>query len=333
LPKEELHSHFAIGNPKYVALLEGHFILYFSRRGMLCCLHERVRPMKERIQKILAAQGIASRRAVEEMVVDGRITVNGKTVYALPVMIDPSKDKVTVDGEPVKLKKQHEGKEDRIYILMHKPKNVFCTNVAQGVQKRAIDLLPPNFPRVYPVGRLDHDSRGLLLLTNDGDLTNKLTHPKFGVPKTYRAAVDGTVSPATLEKLKTGVWLAEPGKGGFKTGRSSIRIIHKDRESTVLEISIREGRNRQVRRMMSQVGHKVRDLMRIKMGPLELKGLAVGQFRPLTFGELKSLQQAPEKEREAMEDFRKRANAREARTDKPAETKPVSRPAPARRKR
>lgn len=268
--------------------------------------------MKERIQKILAAQGIASRRTIEEMVVDGRITVNGKTVYALPVMIDPVKDKITVDGEPVKLKKSRDAQEDRIYILMHKPKNVYCTNVAQGVQKRAIDLLPPNFPRVYPVGRLDHESRGLLLLTNDGDLTNKLTHAKYGVPKTYRATVDGIVSPQTLEKLKSGVWLADPGKGGFKTGRSSITVVHRERQSTTLEITIRESRNRQVRRMMSQVGHKVRDLVRIKMGPLELKGLAVGQFRPLTHGELKALQQAPEKERHLMEEYRKRVNAREA---------------------
>jgi len=266
--------------------------------------------MKERIQKVLATQGIASRRAIEEMVVEGRITVNGKTVFTLPVMIDAAKDKITIDGETIKLKKPREDSRDRIYILMHKPKNVFCTNVAQGAQRRAIDLLPANFPRVYPVGRLDHDSRGLLLLTNDGDLTNKLTHPRYGVPKTYRATLDGVITPETLTKLKTGVWLAEPGVGGFKTGRSTIKVVHKDKMSTVLEISIREGRNRQVRRMMSGVGHKVRDLLRIKMGPIELKGLAVGQFRPLTHGELRALQQAPEKERKALEEFKQRAKTR-----------------------
>ena len=157
--------------------------------------------MKERIQKLLAGAGVASRRNVEEMVRQGRITVNGEIVTDLPILIDPQEDKVTADGEPVKLgnKQSHR----RLYILLNKPKNVYSTNVAQGEQMRAIDLLPPNLPeRVYPVGRLDAGATGLLLLTNDGELTNQLTHPRYGVAKTYRATVAGFVDDQTLAGLK-----------------------------------------------------------------------------------------------------------------------------------
>jgi 23S rRNA pseudouridine2605 synthase len=255
--------------------------------------------MKERIQKVLANAGVASRRNVEEMVLQGRIEVNGRTVRELPVLVDVEKDKVDVDGERVKLGTPKT--EKRVYFVMNKPKGVYSTNVAQGEQTRAIDLLPSNLgARVYPVGRLDAESKGLLLLTNDGDLTNQLTHPRYGVAKTYRAVVDGYIQAETLGELEKGMWLADKGGKGFKTGRSHIRIAHRSRESTVLEITIREGRNRQVRRMLAKLGHKVRDLMRVKMGPLTLHGLAPGQFRALTpreVRELKALGQAKVKQR------------------------------------
>jgi len=158
---------------------------------------------------------------------------------------------------------------------MNKPRGVYSTNVAQGAQTRAIDLLPPDFAaRVYPVGRLDAESKGLLLLTNDGDLTNRLTHPRYGVPKTYRAVIDGFVDPRTVQELEKGVWMADKSGQGFKTGRSQIKIAKRSRDRSTLEITVREGRNRQVRRMLANLGHKVRDLTRIKMGPLTLKGLA-----------------------------------------------------------
>src|SRR5688572_19081137 len=132
--------------------------------------------MKERIQKVLGNAGVASRRAIEEMVLEGRVSVNGRTVTKLPILVDPEKDKVEVDGELIKLKAPQLSR--RFYILLNKPKDVYSTNVAQGAQVRAIDLLPREFQaRVYPVGRLDAESKGLLLLTNDGDLTNRLTHP------------------------------------------------------------------------------------------------------------------------------------------------------------
>jgi 23S rRNA pseudouridine2605 synthase len=213
---------------------------------------------------------------------------------------------VTVDDEPVKLKPRGGGGGSggraggkssgpagkRLYLLMNKPKGVYSTNVAQGAQVRAIDLLPPNLPgRVYPVGRLDAESKGLLLLTNDGELTNRLTHPRYGVAKTYRAVVDGFVRPEITEELQKGVWLADTRSGqGFKTGRSRIKIVKRSRDKSILEITIREGRNRQVRRMLAQLGHKVRDLTRIRMGPLTLDGLPTGHVRPLTSREVRELQ-------------------------------------------
>jgi len=260
--------------------------------------------LKERIQKLLANAGIDSRRKVEEMILQGRVAVNGRVVTTLPILIDPAKDKIDVDGERIKFRgaEKPPGKTPgkapgktpgRVYLVMNKPKGVFSTNVAQGEQTRAIDLLPPDFPvRVYPVGRLDAESRGLLLLTNDGDLTNELTHPKFGVPKTYRAVVDGFVTPQAVEGLMQGIWLADRRTGeGFKTGRTQVKLVRRGRDRSVLEITIREGRNRQIRRMLAKLGHKVRELTRVRMGPLELGKLRSGEFRSLTTREVRELKQ------------------------------------------
>lgn len=249
--------------------------------------------MKERIQKVLANAGVASRRSVEEMIRQGRVAVNGRVRTELPVLVDPGRDKITVDHEPVRV--APEGRDSagpRLYILLNKPKGVYSTNVAQGVQTRAIDLLPPNLPRVYPVGRLDAESKGLLLLTNDGELTNQLTHPRYGIAKTYRAVVDGYVDPAAVQTLERGIWLADRHSGqGFKTGRSHIKVARRTHERSVLEITIREGRNRQVRRMLAGLGHKVRDLTRVRIGPLTLEGLPLGHSRPLTGREIKALRE------------------------------------------
>src|SRR5687767_13118718 len=168
--------------------------------------------MKQRIQKVLASAGVASRRNVEQMVRDGRVAVNGRIVTDLPILIEPGVDRVEVDSEPIRLaRSQDVGQEQRrLYFLLNKPKGVYSTNVAQGEQTRAIDLLPPDLPgRVYPVGRLDAESKGLLLLTNDGELTNQLTHPRYGVAKTYRAVVDGYVDPAAVQQLERGIWMAD----------------------------------------------------------------------------------------------------------------------------
>jgi 23S rRNA pseudouridine2605 synthase len=264
--------------------------------------------VKERIQKLLANAGVASRRNVEEMVLQGRVTVNGKVASELPILIDPEKDRVTVDGENVRLGRRGGkaggggegsgvGAGPRLYLLLNKPKGVYSTNVAQGEQVRAIDLLPPDLPgRVYPVGQLDAESRGLLLLTNDGELTHRLTHPRYGVAKTYRAVVDGEVRPQTVEAMEKGVWISDGRSGtGTKTGRSHIKVIRRSRDKSVLEITLREGRNPQVRRTLAKLGHKVRDLMRVKMGPLTLHGLAVGHVRSLTPREVKELRRLPDR--------------------------------------
>lgn len=268
--------------------------------------------MKERIQKVLGNAGVDSRRKIEEMVREGRVVVNGKVVKRLPVLVDPAADRIEIDGEKIRLpggrggggtgggKKAVRGPAadsvgQRLYLLMNKPKGVYTTNVAQGEQIRAIDLLPPNLPgRVYPVGRLDSETRGLLLLTNDGELTHQLTHPRYGVAKTYRATVDGLVRPQAVAELEQGIWVADPKTGkGVKTGRSQVRIIRPGRERSVLEITTREGRNQQVRRMLAKLGHKVRDLIRVRMGPLTLHGLAPGHVRSLTPKEVRELRSLP----------------------------------------
>lgn len=260
-------------------------------------------PVKERIQKLLANAGVASRRHVEEMVLQGRVGVNGRIVRDLPILINPETDKVEVDGERIKLASKTKGGDSRgdhqgarLYFLLNKPRGVYSTNVAQGAQTRAIDLLPQNLgARVYPVGRLDAESKGLLLLTNDGELTNQLTHPRYGVTKTYRAVVDGAIDPRTLEQVEKGMWLADKGGKGFKTGRSHIRIVKRTRERSILEVSVKEGRDPQLRRTLARLGHKVRDLTRTRLGPLSIEGLPPGKFRPLTPKEVRQLRKLPNK--------------------------------------
>jgi len=280
-----------------------------------------MKEMKVRIQKMLANHGIESRRHVEQMVLAGRVSVNGKIPSQMPVMVDPERDTIELDNEvvyrPDKRAKSDETAAvvtDRVYVLMNKPPGVYCTNVSQGEQTRAIDLLPPEFAqRVYPVGRLDADSRGLLLLTNDGELTNLLTHPRFGVTKIYRAVIDGSPEAETLERLQQGVWLGDRRKGdGFKTARSRIKVVTRNRDMSILEITINEGRNRQVRRMFATLGHKVRHLTRIKMGPLELGSLKAGDSRPLRAAEVKALYRACEESRVRAEEQSKQRTAKKA---------------------
>lgn len=237
---------------------------------------------KERIQKVLAAAGVASRREIERMVLDGRVVVNGKTVWKLPVLIDPSEDRIEVDATPVKLKTS--AIQKRYYFLMNKPKGVYCTNVAQGAQKRAIDLLPPDLgARLYPVGQMDADSKGLLILTNDGELTNRLTHPRYGVPKTYRVAVDGKIELEELEFIKR------------KVGVPRMAIIGRSPTKTVLEITLKEGKNQEIRKVLKEMGHKAREVIRTRIGPIELHALAPGEFREMHPKEIKLLFKDPVK--------------------------------------
>jgi 23S rRNA pseudouridine2605 synthase len=256
--------------------------------------------MKERIQKVLAAAGIAARRKVEQMVREGRVAVNGEVRIELPILIDPERDRVTVDDELVKLASPDQRLSPRLYIILNKPVGVYSTSVAQGEQLRAIDLLPPRLPgRVYPVGRLDAQAKGLLLLTNDGELTHQLTHPRYGVSKTYRVSVDGRVTEETAGNLERGVWLSDgTHKGGFKTGKCRVKLLKRSRDRSMLELTLNEGRNVQLRRMLAKMGHKVRDLTRVRLGPLTLVGLSAGQSRLLSPKEVRQLKEWTARPRE-----------------------------------
>ncbi len=231
----------------------------------------------ERIQKLLAAAGFGSRRACEELIVEGRVAVNGHVLRQLPVLVDPEVDGVTVDGKPVR-------PERKVYFVLHKPRNVVCTNNDPDGRTRAIDLLPGVRERVFPVGRLDAESTGLLLLTNDGAMAERLAHPRYGVPKTYRAEVAGRLDDATLDRIRRGVWLSDG-----RTGQAEAEIIHRREQSTIVEITLREGRNREVRRILAKLGHKVYRLTRIRIGPLSLRKLPLGAARSLNERELTSL--------------------------------------------
>ena len=229
------------------------------------------------MQKILAAAGFGSRRKCEEMILDGRVRVNGERLHQLPALADPEQDEIRVDGELLR-------REKPVYYLLNKPAGVFCTNNDPSGRKRAIDLLTGVRERVFPVGRLDAESMGLLLFTNDGPLTQKLTHPRFSVPKTYRVEASGLISRPVLDKLRAGVWLSEG-----RTGHAIIDVIHANKDRTILNVTLREGRNREIQRMLAKLGHNVRRLVRIKFGRLSTSKLPIGAFRPLTPDEVKYL--------------------------------------------
>ena len=232
---------------------------------------------KQRIQKILAAAGYGSRRACEELVENGNVEIDGRLVTDLPILVDPAKSKITVNGRPVR-------PERFVYFLLNKPKGFHCTSSDPAGRRRAIDLMVGVRERVYPVGRLDADSMGLLIMTNDGDLSQKLTHPRYGAPKTYRVDVKGQPTAEQLAALRRGIWMAEG-----KTRPAEVEVIHSGREKSVLEITLREGRNREIRRMLAQSGHKVKRLTRIKIGKLSVKHVPLGGFRALTATEVEYL--------------------------------------------
>ncbi len=228
---------------------------------------------KERLQKVLAGAGIDSRRKCEQLIVEGRVSVNGKVVERLPAFVEPEKDVITVDGHRISLGK-------KVYYLLNKPKGVVCTNSDPLGRKRAIDLIDSR-QRIFCVGRLDIDSTGLIILTNDTELTNRLTHPRYGCPKTYVVKVRGEITAEKIEKLKKGIRLAEG-----KTAPAFVKVLKRGRETTLLEMTIREGMNRQIRRMLAKVGLKAISLKRTRVANISIKGLGVGKFRKLKEYEL-----------------------------------------------
>jgi pseudouridine synthase len=238
-----------------------------------------------RLQKVLAEAGVGSRRACEELIESGAVEVNGRTIDHLPAWVDPVRDHIAVNGRQI-------GRpEPLVYVMLFKPRGIVATNFDPEHRRRAIDLVDhPKNPRLYPVGRLDAESSGLLLLTNDGELANRLTHPRYGVHKVYEVTVEGSLDEQAVKKLERGVFLHERRRRrAGRTARSELRLIKRGRERTKLRMELREGRNRQIRRMMLYVGHKVRKLRRVKMGPLKLSGLRAGQWRELTADEVKAL--------------------------------------------
>ena len=232
-------------------------------------------PDGERLQKVLARLGFGSRRACEELIESGSVTVNGE-VAVLGRRVDLEHDKVEVEGVPVGIR------PDLAYYLLNKPAGV-VTTAADPQGRPTVVALVPAEPRVFPVGRLDADTEGLLLLTNDGDLAHRLTHPSFGVEKEYLAEVEGTPSPAALRRLRQGVEL-EDGT----TAPAKVAAVGEHG----LRITIHEGRKRQVRRMCEAVGHPVRRLVRTRIGPLSERRLKPGEWRPLTVPEVRSLERA-----------------------------------------
>ncbi|MHC4239455.1 MAG: pseudouridine synthase [Planctomycetota bacterium] len=234
---------------------------------------------QQRLQKVLAAAGVDSRRKCEELILEGAVRVNGKVVDTLPVFVDAEKDVITVRGKKIRA-------AQKVYFLLNKPKGVICTSSDPQGRKKAIDLVPVR-ERIYCVGRLDADTTGVIILTNDSELANKLTHPRYGVSKTYVAAVKGEIGGEAAERLKGGIWLAEG-----RTGRAAVKILKRNPRESLIEITIREGLNRQVRRMLAKVGLPVKSLKRTRIGKLTARGLGVGKFRTLSKAEVAYLKRA-----------------------------------------
>jgi pseudouridine synthase len=305
--------------------------------------------MKVRLQRFMADCGVASRRECEAMIAAGRVRVNGQIRRDMPVMIEPGTDTVTVDEEKIGIDTGVDPglkEQAKVYFLLNKPKGILVTTYDPANRKTVGELMTGVPERVFPVGRLDMDARGCLIMTNDGELANRLTHPRYGVEKTYIVEVDGRVGHNEIEKVKRGVWLG-PDRGAtlapaVKSERFGIRLVGRERGRTILEVTVAEGKNREIRRVMARIGHVVRDMNRVAIaGKITLQNLKVGAFRPLTEKEVKWLYHASTSEfhgekqaatqawfeAKEMEKERKRL-ATEAETEKLKPRQPAASPAP-----
>jgi 23S rRNA pseudouridine2605 synthase len=236
--------------------------------------------VEERLQKLISQAGITSRRAAEDLIRQGRVTVNGKAAH-LGDKADLTRDEVRVDGHKL------EAKPEFVYVLLNKPRGVICTNQPYpGDKRRTVRSLIPHEGHIYTVGRLDADSEGVILLTNDGELANKLTHPRYEHTKTYRVLVEGTPSRQTLDTWRQGVMLDEK-----RTAPAKVRVLSSGPEGTWLQIVMREGRKRQIRRVAAMLGHPVKHLIRIQIAMLEIGHLRSGQWRELSAKEVRLLKE------------------------------------------
>jgi pseudouridine synthase len=273
-----------------------------------------------RLQKVMANAGVAARRDCETFITDGRVRVNGTVINTLPAFVDPATDRIEVDGRPLPRPKPPRSRaraqtaaskpeHAHVYVLLYKPRHVVSTTDDEAGRRTVIDLV--NAPalrqaRLYPVGRLDADSTGLILLTNDGELTHRLTHPSYEIAKKYRVSIKGALTPEDIERLKKGLLLVTPharhrkptpSGGGSASGpvkratMSDVKLLAHQRDvtrgdRTVIEVTLHEGQNREIRRLLARLGFNVRRLQRTALGPLTLKGLASGHWRLLTRSEI-----------------------------------------------
>lgn len=229
-----------------------------------------------RLNKYLANLGFASRRKVEELLQEKNLTVNGVKVLDKGFRVNPEKDKILINGKEIKA-------PEFIYIMLNKPKGIVSTAKDEHGRTTVVDLVNSK-ERLYPVGRLDTDSKGLILLTNDGSLTNKLTHPKFHTPKTYIALIQGKIDEKTLNRLRNGVELKEG-----KTSKAEVEIVEQKPNRTILKITLFEGKNRQIRRMCAALKLNLLELKRVSIGPVKLGDLEKGKYRKLTDAEISAL--------------------------------------------
>lgn len=230
-----------------------------------------------RLQKFLAEAGIASRRAAEQFMLEGRVTVNGEVVRLLGSKVDPARDRVTVEGKPVRASK-------KLYVALHKPKGCVCSKQDEHGRPTVYDLLPQEWRSINSVGRLDYASEGLLFLTNDGDFALRLTHPRYGVRKHYVVTVDGKVDATQIEPFTRGVF-----HRGDKLKAQQARLLSATKSESAIELELAEGKNREVRRLCETQGLRVRRLVRTQIGKIKLAELRVGKWRTLTPPEIKTL--------------------------------------------
>ena len=233
--------------------------------------------MVMRLQKYLAEAGVASRRASERIIVEGRVVVNGKVARELGTKVDPERDRVTVDGDAVKVKR-------KIYVALNKPRGIVCSRNDPSGRSTIGELLPTEWQHLYSVGRLDRDSEGLLFLTNDGEFSLRLTHPRYGVAKKYVLTVEHKIAPNMLDKMREGVF-----DQGERLKAQKARIISASNKQSVLELELLEGKYREIRRMCDLLGLTVLRLQRVQIGKIKLGELKVGRWRTLTDGEIISL--------------------------------------------
>ena len=234
----------------------------------------------ERLQKVLASAGLGSRRKCEEFIRAGRVSVNGRIVERMGVRADPSVDRIELDGIPIDVH------EDKVYIILNKPAG-YVTTVSDPQAPLTVMELVTKARRIFPIGRLDRDTRGLLLFTDDGFLANRVAHPRFELEKTYVAQVNGAAGAGELARLRSGIEL-EDGR----TAPARVRVLGRRDHNSLLELRVHEGRKRQVRRMLVAVGLEVVDLVRTSLGPLTLQGLEEGESRPLRPDEVQALMSA-----------------------------------------